>query len=204
MDPLQRRKLILRIVLGVLIVLLMGWCWTAVARGVRVARTLYRLGENANRLEAVDTLPPSRSRVELDGTTVATIRSTAHLRAADAQEHYDSSASTRWESFLSPLLRDSTRLRDRTGGGFKGQQVDQVEGIEGAVDVLTGRAAANLYAAEFVAGADTARLAHDASLYATADSTAPIVLRLHRTERPSGPPRGTLLMAYPSTAVPVY
>jgi hypothetical protein len=202
MDQLQRRKLILRIVLGLLIVILMGWCWTAVARGIRVARTLYRLGENANRLEAVDTLPPPASRVELDGSTVATIRSTAHLRAADAQEHYDSSASTRWESFLSPLLRDSTRFR--TKGGFKGQQVDQVEGIEGAVGVLTGRAAANLYAAEFAAGADTARLAHDASLYATADSTAPIVLRLHRTERPSGPPRGMLLMAYPSTAVPVY
>jgi hypothetical protein len=202
MDQLQRRKLILRIVLGLLIVILMGWCWTAVTRGIRVARTLYRLGENANRLEAVDTLPPPASRVELDGSTVATIRSTAHLRAADAQEHYDSSASTRWESFLSPLLRDSTRFR--TKGGFKGQQVDQVEGIEGAVGVLTGRAAANLYAAEFAAGADTARLAHDASLYATADSTAPIVLRLHRTQRPSGPPRGMLLMAYPSTAVPVY
>lgn len=203
MDALQQRKLTLRVVLGVLIVLLMAWCGHTVLRGYHIARTLYRLGENANRLEGVDTLPPADSRVELDGATVATLRSTARLRAATAHEQYDSSAVGRWESFLTPMLRDSLRIRNRAGG-FKGQQVSQVEGIEGAVGVLTGPASARLYAAEFVPGADTARLAHDASMYAVVDSGSAIVLHLRTTDRPGGPPRGVLLLAYPSATVPVY
>jgi hypothetical protein len=196
---MPQRKLVLRVVLGVLIVVMALWCGRSAGRAYRLVTTLRALGVNAVRLEQVDTTLAPGSRVELDGVTVATLKSRARLRAADGTEHYDTAAATRWNALLSPVERDSARF-----GSRHGQPIQDVPGISDAVHVLTGPAPAVLFVGEFVPTADTARLEADARrLYAIVDSGPPIVLHI-RSGRPAGAPRGELVMALPPIIIPVY
>jgi hypothetical protein len=194
-----QRQLVLRVVSGVLIVVCALWCGRAGLNAYHLVTTLRALGINAVRLEQVDSALAPGSRVELDGVTVATLRSRARLRAADGKEHFDSAATSRWDAFLSPIERDSTRFGPRHG-----TPIQDVPGIAEAVHVLTGPAAAVLFSGELTADADTTRLKREAaSLYAVVDSGPPIVLRL-RSGRPAGPPRGELALALPQIILPVY
>jgi hypothetical protein len=197
---MRDRTLIVRGVLAVFIVLCVLWCGRIGARAYHLVTTLRSLGINAVRLEQVDTVFAAGSRVVLDSVTVATVRSRARLRAANGSEHYDSAANSRWDALLSPILRDSARF-----GPQKGKPIQDVPGIDDAVRVLTGPAAAVLYTAEFVPGADTARIIREAGrLYAVVDSGgAPVVVRL-RTGRPAGVARGELVLALPTVIVPVF
>jgi hypothetical protein len=196
---MRDRRLIVRVVLGVFIVLCMAWCARVGARAYHLVTTLHALGINAVRLEQVDTVLAPGSRVVLDSSAVATVRSRAWLRAANGSERYDSAANSRWDALLSPILRDSARF-----GPQKGTPIQDVPGIDDAVRVLTGPAAAVLYTAEFVPGADTVRIVREArQLYAVVDSGGPVVLHL-RAGRPAGAPRGELVMALPTVIVPVF
>jgi len=162
--------------------------------------TLRALGNNAVRLEGVDTALAAGSRVEFDNATVATLKSRARLRAANGSEHYDSAANSRWDALLSPIERDSSRL-----GPQQGTPIQNVPGIGDAVRVLTSPAPAVLFVAELVPGADATGLAREADhLYAVVDSGVPVVLHI-RSGRPAGAAaRGELVMALPTIIIPVY
>jgi hypothetical protein len=196
---MSRRTLVVRLVLGALIVAMAFWTARAATRAYRLFTTVRALGVNAVRLEGVDTALAAGSRVELDGVTIATLRSRARLRAANGREKFDTTANDRWTALLAPIERDSLRF-----GYQRGRRIQDVPGISDAVDVLTRPAPAALFVAEFVAGADTGRIVTGAgALYAVVDSGPPLVLHL-RSGRPAGAPRGELVMALPAVLLPVY
>jgi hypothetical protein len=196
---MRDRTLVIRVVLGVIIVVCMLWCGRIGVRAYRLVTTLRALGNNAVRLEQVDTALGPGSRVVWDSATVATVRSRARLRAANGTEKYDSAANARWDALLSPILRDSARF-----GPQKGRPIQDVPGLGDAVRVLTGPGAAVLYTAEFVSGADTAGLERAASrLYATVDSGDPLVVHL-RAGRPRGAERGGGGVGLTTIIVPVF
>jgi hypothetical protein len=202
---MRDRTFLVRLLLGVIIVLCLGWCVRIGYRGYAVVKTLRALGVNAVRLQEVDTLLAPGSRVVWDSTTIATVRSRAMLRAANGTEHYDSAANSRWDALLSPILRDSARF-----GPQKGRPIQDVPGINDAVRILTGPNAAVLVTAEFVPGADTARVIREAAkgqLYATVDSAAagaPVIVHLHSASPPDrAEPHGELVLAIPTVIVPV-
>jgi hypothetical protein len=203
---MRDRTVVVRVVLGAIIVLCLGWCARIGYRGYTLIKTLRALGVNAVRIQGVDTTFAPGSRVVWDSTTIATVRSRAMLRAADGTEHYDSAANARWDALLSPIQRDSARF-----GPQKGRPIADVPGITDAVRVLTGPNAAILLTAEFVPGTDTARVLREAAkrmLYASIDSAAPgapVLVHLHSGPLPDRTgPHGELVLAIPTVIVPVF
>jgi hypothetical protein len=193
------RRLTVRVVLAVLILGMLGWCARIGVRAWRLGKTGYALAVNAERLEQVDTALAPGSRVALGGVTVATLRSSGRLRAATGSEHYDSAANTRWEALLAPIERDSARMGPRHG-----TRIEDIPNVDLAIAVATGPRATALFTAEFVPGADTARLKNAPDLHAVVDSGLPVVLELRLTPRPTSPVRGILALAVPQIFVPIY
>jgi hypothetical protein len=103
----------------------------------------------------------------------------------------------RWPALIAFITRDSARFaRERNG---------PTPGIAAAQRFLTSPDAGELYLAEFVVGADTARLVHDSTMYATVDSsTGPIIVHVHPGPRPAGPVRGVLFMGPPTALYRAY
>jgi len=193
------RRLTIRVVLAVLILGTLGWCARIGVHAWHLGKIGYALAVNAERLEQVDTALAAGSRVELRGVTVATLRSSGQLRAATGSERYDSAANTRWEALLAPIERDSARMGPRHG-----TRIEDIPNVDLAIAVATGPRAAVLFTAEFVPGADTARLKGAADLHAVVDSGRPVVLELQLTPRPATPVRGLLALAVPQIFVPIY
>jgi len=190
-----RRQINIRIVLGIVIVLLLAWCYSI---GNRAFTLMHGLARASSRLERVDTTLAAGSRVEYNGTRVADLHSTGHLGAAASHPDIDTVALLhRWQALTAFIQRDSARFsKDRNG---------PTPGISTAEHFLLGSQPGDLYLGEFIAGADTARLAHDSTMYATIDSSAgSIVLSLHAGARPPGPLRGQLFVGPPSALFPVY
>ena len=191
----MRRQINIRIIAGIVIVLLLAWCYSI---GNRIFTLWHGLARASSRLERVDTTLAPGSRVEFNGTRVADLRSTGHLGPAASHPDIDTVALLqRWAALTAFIHRDSARFsKDRNG---------PTPGIATAERFLLRPDAGDLYLGEFVAGADTTRLAHDSTLYATLDSTAgPIVLRLHLGPPPSSPERGQLLIGPPTALFQVY
>jgi hypothetical protein len=190
-----RRQTNLRIVLGIVIVLLLAWCYSI---GNRIFTLWHGLARASSRLERVDTTLAPGSRVEFNGSRVADLHSTGHLGPAVSHPDIDTVALLhRWQALTTYIQHDSARFsKDRNG---------PTPGIATAEHFLLSPEPGDLYLGEFVAGADTTRLAHDSTLYATIDSSAgPIVLRLHPGPHPAAPVRGQLFIGPPSALYPVY
>ena len=191
----MRRAINIRIIAGIVIVLLLAWCYSI---GNRIFTLWHGLARASSRLESVDTTLAPGSRVEFNGTRVADLRSTGHLGPAASHPSIDTVALLhRWETLSAFIQHDSAKFsKDRNG---------PTPGITTAEHFLLSPEAGDLYLGEFVAGADTARLAHDSTMYATIDSSAgPIVLRLHPGPHPSGQVRGQLFIGPPSALYQVY
>lgn len=198
-ESLRRRRTNVRVIFGIIIVLLLAWCYSI---GSRVASLFHQgsdLARGSSRLESVDTALAPGSRVEFNGASVAELHSTGHLGPAAAHPNMDTVALFhRWPALIGFIQRDSARFAgaDRHG---------PTPGIAAAQRFLTGTQAGDLYLGEYVAGADTARLAHDTTLYATIDSSnGPIVVHLHPGPHPSAPMRGELFMGPPTSLFRVY
>lgn len=190
-----RRQLNIRIIAGIVIVLLLAWCYSI---GNRVFTLWHGLARGSSRLERVDTTLASGSRVEFNGTRVGDLHSIGHLGPAASHPDIDTVALWyRWQQLTAFIQRDSARFsKDRNG---------PTPGIETAERFLMSSEPGDLYFGEFVAGADTTRLAHDSTLYATIDSAGgPIVLSLHAGAHPAGPMRGQLFLGPPSALFQVY
>jgi hypothetical protein len=190
-----RRQINIRIVAGIVIVLLLAWCYSI---GNRVFSLWHGLARASSRLERVDTTLAPGSRVEFDGTRIADLRTTGHLGPASSHPDIDTVALLqRWGALTAFIQRDSARFsKDRNG---------PTPGIATAERFLLSSEDGDLYLGEFISGADTARLAHDSTMYATIDSsTGPIVLRLHPGPSPSGRVRGQLLIGPPTALFQVY
>jgi hypothetical protein len=191
-----RRQINLRIIAGIVVVLLLAWCYSI---GNRIFTLWHGLARASSRLERVDTTLAPGSRVEFDGNRVADLHSTGHLGPAASHPDIDTVALLhRWQELTAFIQRDSARFsKDRNG---------PTPGIATAERFLLSSAPGDLYLAEFVAGADTTRLAHDSTMYATIDSSSggPIVLRLHPGPHPPGTVRGQLFIGPPSALFPVY
>jgi hypothetical protein len=197
-ESIRRRRTNIRVILGAVIVLLLAWCYSIGHRIYSLSHQAGDLARGSSRLETVDTALAPRSRVELNGVTVADLRSTGHLGTAAAHPKMDTIALfQRWPALTAFVTRDSARFSKERGGPTPGLDVAQ--------RFLTGTQAGDLYLGEFVAGADTGRLAHDSTLYATVDSSAgPIVLQLHAGPHPAGAMRGELFIGPPTALYPVY
>ena len=190
-----RRQINIRIIAGIVIVLLLAWCYSIANR---VFTLWHGLARASSRLERVDTTLAPGSRVEFNGTRVADLRSTGHLGPASSHPEIDTVALLqRWGALTAFIRRDSARFsNDRNG---------PTPGIATAERFLLSPEAGDVYLGEFVAGADTARLAHDSTLFATIDSSVgPIVLRLHPGPHPSAAIRGQLFIGPPSALYQVY
>ena len=191
----MRRQINIRIIAGIVIVLLLAWCYSI---GNRIFTLWHGLARASSRLERVDTTLAPGSRVEFNGTRVADLRSTGHLGPAASHPDIDTVALLqRWAALTAFIHRDSARFaKDRNG---------PTPGVASAERFLLRSEAGDLYLGEFIAGADTTRLAHDSTMYATLDSsTGPIVLRLHPGPAPSGSVRGQLLIGPPTVLFQVY
>lgn len=190
-----RRQINIRIIAGIVIVLLLAWCYSI---GNRVFTLWHGLARASSRLESVDTTLAPGSRVEFDGARVADLHSTGHLGPAASHPNIDTVALLhRWQDLTAFIVRDSTRFRkDRDG---------PTPGITTAEHFLLSNRAGDLYLGEFVIGADTTRLAHDSTLFATLDSSSgPIVLSIHAGAHPTTPMRGQLFLGPPSALFQVY
>jgi hypothetical protein len=191
-----RRQINIRIIAGIVIVLLLAWCYSI---GNRVFTLWHGLARASSRLERVDTTLAPGSRVEFNGARIADLHSTGHLGPAASHPDIDTVALLhRWQTLTAFIQHDSARFsKDRNG---------PTPGIATAEHFLLSSQAGDLYLGEFVAGADTTRLAHDTTLYATIDSSSagPIVLRLHPGPHPSGTVRGQLFIGPPSALYQVY
>jgi len=198
-ESLRRRRTNLRVVLGIIIVLLLAWCYSI---GTQVASCFHQssdLARGSSRLERVDTMLAPGSRVEFDGTTIADLHSTGHLGPASAHPSIDTVALLhRWPALVAFVHRDSARfaVSDQRG---------PTPGISAAFQFLTSADAGDLYLGEFVTGADTARLSHDTTLYATIDSSSgPIIVHLRQGPHPPGSMRGQLFIGPPTSVYRVY
>jgi len=190
-----RRQINIRIIAGIVILLLLAWCYSI---GNRIFTLWHGLAKASSRLETVDTTLAPGSRVEYNGVRVGDLHSTGHLGPAASHPDIDTVALWhRWQELTAFIQRDSAKFsKDRNG---------PTPGIATAEHFLLSSQAGDLYLGEFVAGADTTRLAHDSTMFATIDSSAgPLVLRLHTGAHPSGPMRGQLFLGPPSALFQVY
>jgi hypothetical protein len=190
-----RRQINIRIIAGIVIVLLLAWCYSI---GNRIFSLWHGLAKASSRLETVDTTLAAGSRVEFNGARVADLHSTGHLGPAASHPDIDTVALLhRWQELTAFIQRDTAKFsKDREG---------PTPGIATAEHFLLSSQAGDLYLGEFVAGADTARLAHDSTMFATLDSAGgPLVLRLHTGAHPPGPMRGQLFLGPPSALFQVY
>jgi hypothetical protein len=197
-ESLRRRRTNIRVIFGIVILLLVAWCYSIGSRMASLVHQGSDLARGSSRLESVDTVLAPGSRVEFNGATVADLRSTGHLGPASAHPNMDTIALFhRWPALIGFIQRDSARFAgaDRRG---------PTPGIAAAKGFLTGTDAGDLYLGEYLAGADTARLAHDTTMFATIDSLAPLVVRLHNGPHPSGPMRGELFIGPPTSLFRVY
>ena len=194
----MRRQTNIRVVLGIVIVLLLAWCYSITNRIYSLWHQGSDLARGSSRLERVDTTLVPGSRVEYNGATVADLRSTGHLGTQADHPAMDTIALFhRWPALIAFIQRDSARFARERGG--------PTPGIAAAKRFLLSPDAGDLYLGEFVANADTARLAHDTTLYATIDSSAgPIVLRLQPGPHPAGRMRGELFIGPPTALYRVY
>ena len=184
--------------LGIVIVLLLAWCFQIGNRIVSLWRQGSDLARGSSRLERVDTALAPGSRVEFNGAAVADLHSTGHLGTQADHPSMDTVALFhRWPALWAFVQRDSARFSREHGG--------PTPGIATAKRFLTSPDAGDLYLGEFIVGADTARLAHDTTLYATIDSSkGPVVVQLRAGPHPSGPMRGELFIGPPSALYRVY
>jgi len=190
-----RRQINIRIIAGIVIVLLLAWCYSI---GNRIFTLWHGLARASSRLETVDTTLAPGSRVEFNGARVADLQSTGHLGPAASHPSIDTVALLhRWQELTAFIVRDSARFaKDRSG---------PTPGIATAEQFLLSPQAGELYLGEFVAGADTTRLAHDSTLFATVDSlSGVIVLSIHAGAHPATPMRGQLFLGPPSALFQVY
>jgi hypothetical protein len=190
-----RRQINIRVIAGIVIVLLLAWCYSI---GNRIFTLWHGLARASSRLETVDTTLASGSRVEFNGARVADIHSTGHLGPAASHPSIDTVALLhRWQALTAFIVRDSARFsKDRDG---------PTPGIATAERFLLSPEAGDLYLGEFVAGVDTTRLAHDSTLFATLDSSSgAIVLSIHAGAHPSRSMRGQLFLGPPSALFQVY
>ncbi len=201
-DVVRRRRTNFRIVIGVVIVFMLAWCYSIGRRLTTLVQTGKTLAHGSSRLERVDTVLAPGSRVEFEGATIADLRSTGHLGPAAAHPQIDTVALfQRWPALTAFITRDSARFKaaDRQG---------PTPGLDGAAGFINSPNAGDLYLAEFVAAADTAHVAHDTTMYATVDAppdtAAPIILRLHRGPAPAATPRGELFIGPPTALYRVY
>jgi hypothetical protein len=194
----SRHRTNVRVILGIIIVLMLAWCYSIGNRVFHLWHEGKDLARGSSRLETVDTALAPGSRVELGGTKVADLHSTGHLGTAAAHPDVDTVALFhRWPALTAFVTRDSARFKKERGG--------PTPGIDAAARFLTSSAAGDLYLGEFVIGADTARLAHDTTMYATVDaSTGPIVIQLHAGPHPAGTMRGELFIGPPTALYRVY
>jgi hypothetical protein len=197
-ESIRRRRVNLRLILGIVILLLLTWCYSISRRLYTVWHQGDELAHGSSRLESVDTTLAPGSRVEFNGAKVADLRSTGYLGAAAAHPNMDTIALfQRWPALTAFVKRDSARFSKERGGPTQGLAVAQ--------RFVSGAQAGELYLAEFLVGADTGRLAHDSTLYATVDSsTGPIIVQLRAGSHPAGPMRGELFIGPPSVLYPVY
>jgi hypothetical protein len=190
-----RRQINIRIIAGIVIVLLLAWCYSI---GNRIFTLWHGLARASSRLETVDTTLAPGARVEFNGTRVADLHSTGHLGPASRHPAIDTVALLhRWQELTAFIVRDSARFsKDRDG---------PTPGIATAQQFLLSPEAGDLYLGEFIAGADTTRLAHDSTLFATLDSSSgAIVLSLHAGAHPATAMRGQLFLGPPSALFQVY
>jgi hypothetical protein len=201
-ESLRRRRTNIRVIIGIVILLLLAWCYSVGSRLYTSFNTVWHegneLAHGSSRLERVDTTLAPGSRVELNGAKVADLRSTGYLGTAAAHPNMDTIALfQRWPALTAFVKRDSARFAKEHGGPTQGLAVAQ--------RFVSGTQAGELYLAEFIVGADTGRLAHDSTLYATVDSsTGPIIVQLHPGPHPAGPMHGELFIGPPSVLYPVY
>ena len=191
----MRRQINIRIIAGIVILLLLAWCYHL---GSRIFTVWHGLARASSRLERVDTTLAAGSRVEFNGARVADLHSTGHLGPAASHPNIDTVALLhRWQALTAFIQHDSARFsKDRNG---------PTPGIATAEHFLLSPQEGDLYLGEFVTGADTTRLARDSTLYATIDSSAgTIVLSLHAGAHPSTPVRGQLFIGPPSALFAVY
>jgi hypothetical protein len=194
----SRRRTNIRVILGIVILLLLAWCYSIASRMGSLFHEARALARGSSRLERVDTTLAAGSRVEFNGATIANLRSTGHLGPAAAHANMDTVALfQRWSALTAFITRDSARFSRERGG--------RTPGIDAAERFLTSSQAGELYLGEFVVGADTARLVHDSTMYATVDSSGgPIVVRLHPGPHPPGPMLGELFIGPPTALYRVY
>jgi hypothetical protein len=193
----SRRRTNIRVILGIVILLLLAWCYNIGKRIVAGYHETLDLARGSSRLERVDTALAPGSHVEFNGATVADLKSTGHLGPASAHADVDTVALLhRVPALFRFVERDSARFA---------RQHDPTPGIAILQRFLTSAEAGEIYLGELIPGADTARLVHDSTLYATVDSsTGPIIVRLHPGPHPPGPMHGELFIGPPTALYRVY